>query len=112
MHYNCEIRVFSQDYNHIIKIYNRCIPTDFLARIALGAFILFGSEARKKNYSYFGNKCIVATCYTCDNGGIWGPCSLDTLCSTVDTGCPVDSPVSRQIETNTVSQTSGVTSSL
>lgn len=35
----------------------------------------------------------VATCYTCDNDEIWGPCTLGTPCSTVGTGHPVDSPV-------------------
>lgn len=35
----------------------------------------------------------IATCYTCDNDGIWGPCTLGTPCSTVDTGHQVDYPV-------------------
>lgn len=35
----------------------------------------------------------IATCYTCDNDGIWGPCTLGTPCSTVGSGHQVDSPV-------------------
>lgn len=35
----------------------------------------------------------MVTCYTCDSGEIWGPCTLGTLCSTAGTGYHVDSPV-------------------
>lgn len=44
----------------------------------------------------------IGTCYTCDNGGIWGPCTLGTLCSTVNTGYHVDSPVSGQTNMSNV----------